>query len=104
MTLAQSLARLQAQEPAWDEAIHPGTLTIGSSSYAASVIIRDEPLSLETAGLRSRDVLIAWVRKSLLTTAPEPGTAVTCMDRQWIVQQVSGTETHAIEWRITCIP
>jgi hypothetical protein len=102
-TLADSLAKLRGQQQAWDTAMHPGTVQIATTSYACALLINSAPPELELAGIHSRDVLTVWVSKTLLSTAPAIGTTVAAQSRQWVVQNISGSESHSHEWRITCI-
>lgn len=98
------MKRLEDQAAAWDAAMHPGRISIDGRDYTGSMLIRSGELVNADGGQTLGDVLTFWLEKSLSgLSQPVERSLVLCNGIRWLVQTVDGKESHAREWKLTCI-
>lgn len=97
---ALSAARLATQ--AAMEERHGGSVTIGSTSYAAGISLRVADASMEDGGFAPVGVLTATILKTSLTSLPARGTVIVCEGRSYLIDldRCGGLKTTDKAWVI----
>ena len=84
------------------ESRKPGTITIGSTSYAGGGLVlgpyKEEPN--EHGNWRPAQRLKIHIRKTLLATPPVKRETFTCEGHTWKVDEVAGQSPSEIAWII----
>lgn len=85
------------------EELSPGNVTIGGTSYKASVVLDSIEEMLMDGGRRTKRVAHVEIRKAVYgTTAPTTGTKVTHSSIVYRVTSVDGLDVIDPVWRLDC--